>query len=161
MIETRPAPRAVGVTLPEVRLPGLPSLGVPGHVGVILGLSTGAYALSLALVSGLQASSEAAIAAQRAPALATIAAVDRSQTKLEGDLARAQTAYESAAAAYAATGTGFQAMESSLGDLAAAVAAVNGAAASMPATVKLPAVSRSVTNVAAPVVHATTAASGG
>lgn len=161
MIETRPAPRAVGVTLPAVTLPSLPSLGVPAHVGVILGLSTGAYALSLAVVSGLQASSEAAIAAQRAPALATIDAVDKSYARLEADLAAAQSAYESAAAAYAATGSDFQAMEKSLNDLAAAVAAVNGSAASMPATVKLPSVSRSVTKVAAPAVHATTTASGG
>ena len=160
MIEARPAPRAIGVAAPTVTWPSLPSLGVPAHIGVMLGLSTGAYALSLALVSGLQASSEAALAAERAPALATIDAVDRSYVRLEADVQAARTAYEAAAAAYAETGTGFQDMEARLKDLAAAVAEVNGTAASMPTSIKLPSVSRSVSGAVAPVVHATTGASG-
>ncbi len=36
-------------------------LSIPAHVGVILGLSTGAYALAVAGVTGLQSSTEAAI----------------------------------------------------------------------------------------------------
>lgn len=160
MIEARPAPRVAVVDLPAVTLPSLPSLGVPAHVAVLLGLSTGAYALSLAFVSGLQASSEAAVAAERAPALATIDAIDRGYASLEADLKAARSAYEASAAAYAATGTGFADMEARLADLAKAVSAVSGTAASMPSSIRLPSVSRSVSGASAPVVHATTAASG-
>lgn len=160
MIEARPQPRALGVDLPAITLPSLPSVGVPAHVAVLLGLSTGAYALSLALVSGLQATSDVAVAAQRAPALATIDSVDRGYARLEADLQAARAAYEASAAAYAATGTGFTDMEARLADLAKAVSAASGTAASMPSSVSLPSVSRSVSGAAAPVVHATTAASG-
>lgn len=161
MIEVRRAPRAMLVALPTVALPAMPSLRVPAHIGVLLGLSTGAYALSLALVSGLQASSEAAIAAQRAPALATIGALDRGYASLEADLRAARSAYQAAAGTYAATGSGFQTMEARLADLAAAVGQVNGSAAAMPATVRLPSVSQAVSGAAAPAVQATTGASGG
>ena len=160
MIEARPALRPLEVAAPTITWPSLPSLGVPAHIGVMLGLSTGAYALSLALVSGLQASSEAALAADRAPALATIDAVDRSYVRLEAEVQAARSAYDAAAAAYAKSGTGFQDMEARLADLAAAVAEINGTAASMPTSIKLPSVSRSVSGAAAPVVHATTGASG-
>jgi hypothetical protein len=160
MIEVRPATRVPAVALPAITWPGLPTIGLPAHVAVLLGLSTGAYALSLAFVSGLQASSEAALAAERAPALATIDAVDHAYARLEADLQAARSAYEASAAAYAATGTGFADVEARLADLAKAVAAINGTAASMPASVRLPSVSRSVSGTAAPVVHATTAASG-
>ena len=161
MTEVLRAPRALRIPTPAITLPTLPSIGVPAHVGVLLGLSTGAYALSLAFVSGQQASSEALIAAQRAPALATIDAVDRGHTRLEADLKAARTAYEAAAATYAATGSGFQDLEARLADLADAVAKVNGTAASMPTSVRLPSVSRSVAAAPAPAVHATTRASGG
>ena len=161
MTEVLRAPRRFDVALPAITLPALPSIAVPAHIGVLLGLSTGAYALSLAFVSGLQASSEAAIAAQRAPALATIDALDRGHTRLEADLLAARSAYEAAAAAYAASGAGFQDLEARLADLATVVAEVNGTAASMPTTVKLPSVSRSVSGATAPAVHATTGASGG
>jgi hypothetical protein len=161
MTEILRAPQAIRLPAPAVTLPALPSIGVPVHIGVLLGLGTGAYALSLAFVSGLQATSEAAIAAQRAPAMATIDALDRGHARLEADLKAARSTYEAAAAAYAATGSGFQDLEARLADLAAAVAKVNGTAASMPTTVRLPSVSRSVTSAPAPAIHATTAASGG
>ena len=161
MTEVLRAPRRIAVATPAIALPSLPSIGVPAHVGVLLGLSTGAYALSLAFVSGQQASAEAATAAQRAPALATIDALDRGHAGIEADLRAARSAYENAAAAYAATGTGFQDLEGRLADLAAAVAKVNGTAASMPTAVRLPAVSRSVAAAPAPAVNATTGASGG
>jgi hypothetical protein len=137
------------------------SIGLPAHVGILIGLSAGGYALSLAAVTGLQSQSEAALTAQRAPALAKIDALNGRYANLEAQLAAAQSAYDAAAAAYNATGAQFQAMESSLGDLAAAVSSINGTAASLPSGVSLPSVSRSVSTAAsAPVVHATTKASG-
>ena len=46
MIEARPAPHVLSAAVPAIALPRLPSVGVPAHVAVLLGLSTGAYALS-------------------------------------------------------------------------------------------------------------------
>ncbi len=160
MIEARRPARAIGLSIPSVAWPQLPSMAVPAHIGILLGLSTGAYALSLAFVSGLQTSAEAAVATERAPALATIDQLDRGHAQLERNLAAARSAYEGAAAAYAASGTAFTELEARLADLATAVAAVSGSAASMPTTVRLPSVSRSVRGGSAPAVHATTGASG-
>ncbi len=139
------------------------SVRLPAHLGVLIGLSAGTYALSLAAVTGLQSSSEAHIGADRARALAVIGAVQQDHTVLEQRLQAAGAAYQTAADAYAATGAGFTEMQARLTDLAAAVTAINGSAASLPSGVKLPAVSRSVAGAAgaaAPVVHATTTASG-
>lgn len=158
MIEVRRGPRAIAIAVPAF---SIPSTGLPAHVGVLLGLSTCAYALSLAAVSRLQSQSEADLAAQRAPALATIDRLNREYTRLESQLALARSAYQASADAYAATGSGFQAIEARLGDLAALVAEINGTSASMPASVSLPTISRSVSGAAAPAVHATTGASGG
>ena len=142
-------------------LPSLVSLRIPAHVGVLVGLSTGAYALSLAAMVGLQSTSEAAIAAQRAPAIAAIEALNRRATGLDTQLAAARAGYESAAAAYAATGAGFQEMEARLDELAAAVDKINGTVSSLPTSIRLPALARSMTSAPAPVVHAITTASGG
>jgi hypothetical protein len=161
------APAAISASSPAVPRPVATrqgarpsSFGVPAHVGILIGLSAGGYALSLAAVTGLQSHSEAALTAQRAPALAKIDALNTHYANLEAQLAAAQSAYDAAAAAYNATSTQFQAMESSLSDLAAAVSSINGTAASLPAGVSLPSVSRSVSTASAPVVHATTTASG-
>ena len=127
-----------------------------------MGLSAGAYALSLAGVTALQSSSEAALAADRAPALAVIEAAQRDHGALEARLESARSAYEAAAAAYASTGAGFADMEARLKDLAKAMTELNGSAATLPSGVKLPSVSRSAGSAAAaPPVQATTTASGG
>lgn len=140
---------------------GLRTLGVPAHVGVIMGLSAGAYALSLAAVTGLQSSTEAGLAADRAPAIAEIDVLQRDHLELERRLESAKNAYQEAAAAYSSTGDGFAAMEAKLGNLATLMTEINGTAASLPTSVRLPAVSRNVSGGSAPAVHATTTASGG
>lgn len=133
---------------------------VPAHVAVLMGLSAGAYALSLAAVTGLQSTTEAGLAVDRAPAIAAIDAARRAHGELERRLEATRRAYEAAAAAYASTGDGFVAMEARLAELAGVVTEINGSAASLPTSVKLPAVTRTVSAGAAPVVHATTTASG-
>lgn len=142
-------------------LAGLRSLRVPAHVVVLMGLSAGAYAISLAGVTGIQSTTEAALAADRAPAIAAIEIAQQEHARLEQRVESARNAYEAAAAAYAATGDGLSTMESTLGSLAGLMTEINGSTASLPASVKLPAVSSSVSAGAAPAVHATTTASGG
>lgn len=133
---------------------------VPAHIAVIMGLSAGAYALALAGITGLESASESAIAADRAPAIAAIETSQRTHTDLERRLEAARRSYEDAAAAYAATGDGFTAMNARLAALADVMTEISGSAASLPTSVKLPAVTRSVSSRPAPVVHATTTASG-
>jgi hypothetical protein len=111
----------------------LRAVNVPAHVAVLLGLSAGGYALSLAAVTGLQASSEAALQAERAPVAAAIQALVAQHSQLEADLSAARDAYGSAAAIYAASGSGFAEMEVRLNDLAAAVTEINGSASSLSA----------------------------
>lgn len=140
---------------------GLRSIRLPAHVGVLMGLSAGAYALCLAAVTGLQSLSESQLAADRAPALETIRTVQQDHDRLEQRLASARAAYTAAAEAYRASGTGFAAMEARLNELATLMTEINGATAALPTSVKLPSVNKSVSGGSAPAVHATTTASGG
>lgn len=134
---------------------------LPAHVGVLMGLAAGGYAVCLAAVTGLQSSTEAQLAADRAPALATIRTVQADHARLERRLESARAAYATAAEAYRANGVGLETMEAKLSELATLMTEINGTASSLPAGVKLPSVRGSVSGGGAPAVHATTAASGG
>ena len=76
------------------------AVSVPAHLGVILGLSTGAYALTLAAVTGLQSSAEAATRMGRAPTMAAIDAMAADHDRLTARLDAARAAYEAAAGVY-------------------------------------------------------------
>ncbi len=171
---TLPAPGSRGTSMPgssRTTLPtvlaraGTPALeawrAVPARALILLGLSGGAYALTLAGVTGLQSASEAALSAQRDPMAAGIQRLAREHDALAAGLAESRRAYAAAVAAYEATGTGISAMESALGDLAAAVSDLSGTAAALPATVPVPTVTRNVAKAAPSPVQATTGASGG
>lgn len=136
-------------------------LPVPGHVGVLFGLSAGAYAISLAAVAGMQSTDEARIRAERAPTVAAIEELQQGHDALRTRLDDARWAYESAAAAYAAVGGRFAGLEAELAALAANVSEIQGTAASLPDSVPLPKVTTSVKVVSTTTTHATTGASGG
>jgi hypothetical protein len=133
----------------------------PLHLGVFLGLSASAYALSLACVTALQAESEAAVAASRLPAEEAIGALAARNDLLEVDGARARLAYEQATGAYDRVTRSLSNVEARLADLSTTVRSVDGAARSLQVNVPLPPVSGTVTTAGPPPVHATTAASGG
>jgi len=130
-------------------------------VAVFLGLSAGAYAVSLAGVTALQAQSEAAVFGDRTPTAEVIAQISAAHDSLEARADRAAAAYARAAGGYDSIGQGLVDVEARLAGLADVVGSIEGAARSLPARVALPSVSRSVAAVARPTVHATTAASGG
>ncbi|HLX33762.1 MAG TPA: hypothetical protein VKR30_00810 [Candidatus Limnocylindrales bacterium] len=134
-------------------------LRVPPHVVVMLGLSTAAYAVSLAGVATNEASSEAAAAADRAPALTTIDDLTTADDRVAAGLGTQATDYSTASGAYATAVSRLAAFEASLGNLAASVSAINGVAQALPASVPLPAVVRSV-SLSTSGTHATTGASG-
>lgn len=135
-------------------------LPVPAHVGVLFGLSAGAYAITLAAVAGFQSTDEARMAAERAPTVAAIGQLQAGHDDLKARLDAARAAYEAAAGAYAIVGGRFEALEGDLATLAATVGEIQGAAAALPDSVKLPKITTSVRSVSTPTTHSTTGASG-
>ena len=133
----------------------------PLHVAAFLGLSAGAYAISLAGVTALQAQSEAAVVVDRVPTAEAIAELQTRHDALEASTDRAAAAYARAAGAYDTVGRALTDVETKLSGLAEVVGTIQGAAQGLPSRVALPRVSRAVAAVSAPTVHATTAASGG
>ncbi len=133
----------------------------PLHLGVFIGLSAGAYALSLAAVTALQAQSEARVAADRAPTEQAIADLATRNDRLEAAAAGAGRTYERATNTYDLASRTLADLETRLAGLAQVVGAVEGASRSLPDHVALPRVIRTVSSVRPPSVHATTAASGG
>lgn len=135
----------------------------PYHVGVFLGLSAGLYAVSLAGVTALQSGSDQAVAAERATSAAAIEAMKAGHDDLDRRVSAAVASYQSATAAYQRTADALAALETELGKASASVAGVTGSAASVPAQLSLPSLPKlSPIAIAAPapVVHATTGASG-
>jgi hypothetical protein len=140
----------------------LAALRVPPHVGVMLGVSTAAYAVALAGVTGLQAAGDAELAADRAPAIAAIEDVSARNQALADALQQAGSRYDEVAQAYAAAGGRLSDLEAALTDLATSVQRIDGVSRSLPTSVSLPRVSRQVSSGGgAPATSSTTGASGG
>jgi hypothetical protein len=135
----------------------------PVHLAVLVGVSAGAYAVSLAGVTALQSATDARIAAERAPAKHAVDVMASGSDELEASLDAATHAYTVAAGRYARLAPKLTDMETSLDELGKHVEQVTGAAKSLPGRVKvsLPRVSTSTRTVTrTKVVHSTTGASG-
>ena len=109
---------------------------------MVVGISAGAYAASLAGVTALQAASDRQLSDANAPARDAIAAIAAEHDRLDQRLTAAGTAYGSAAAAYADIVDRMTGVETRLGSLARQVKKVEGSAAWVPPAVRLPSVSR-------------------
>jgi hypothetical protein len=133
----------------------------PLHVVVFFGLSAGVYAVSLAAVTSHQANSEAAALIDRAPTTEAVTQLSAANDRLEAEARQLGRTYERATGAYDRVGQALADVEAQLADLADVVGAVNGASLALPDRVALPRLTRTVTPVSRPTVHATTAASGG
>jgi hypothetical protein len=133
----------------------------PLHLAVYLGLSAGAYAVGLAAVTTLQVQAEAAMRTDREPTAQAIATLAQSNDRLEARARIIGRAYDQATGAYDRVGQALADVEAQLAGLAGVVGDVNGAALALPDRVALPRVTRAVAPISRPVVHATTAASGG
>lgn len=132
----------------------------PLHLGVLIGVSAGAYAISLAGVTALQAAEEQAVAAQRAPAAAALELLGAHHDGLEATLAGAAGAYGRSAEDLATLTARLAAVEGSLDALAVTVGDIEGAAAALPARIALPRVNASAGTYTRPATNATTGASG-
>lgn len=135
-------------------------LPLPAHLVIYASLSAGAYAVLLAGVTALESGAEAQQAADRAPLVSGIAEVSAGHDALAARLARARAAYEAAAAAYGEAGGPLSDLHAALGTLATTVGQIDGASRSLPTSLKLPTVARSVASGTVPTVQAVTGASG-
>jgi hypothetical protein len=133
---------------------------LPAHLAVMLGLSTAAYAVSLAAVAADQSRADAATAAARAPTQDAIDSLVRADHELDDQLGRADAQLTEMAAAYGSTGQQLTAMEAVLAGFAGTVADINGVSQALPASVPLPVIPKPV-RASVPTTHATTGASGG
>jgi hypothetical protein len=156
---TRPAVRPIGARAAV-------AVRSPYHLGVLLGVSAGAYAASLAGVTFLQASSEAATAAVRAPAAAAIERMATDNDRLEQALATARERLTAAGDDYGAAAVAVSDLQARLESLAALVSDIEGESMklptriSLPARASLPSAPRAAA-ASAPKTVATTGASGG
>lgn len=116
-------------------------LGTPARAGILFGVSAAVYAVTLAGVAGLQAESEAALSAARAPHLDALAQTRAANDAMEAKLLAADAQVRLLAGTYAAVGTGVEAYQARLDELARLVADVEGSAAALPDRIQLPSVS--------------------
>lgn len=135
--------------------------GLPSHVWVMLGASTAGYALMLAGVAGLQSRNEADLIAARQPAADGVALVSLGHDGLQERIDAARAAYAATVNAYVAAGGNLDSLHEQVALLSGLVAEIDGVSRSLPTTVKLPVVRRSVSSVSAPKTSGTTGASGG
>ena len=101
------------------------------------------------------------VVADRAPAAQAIAELSAQHDSLESRAQIAGQAYSRASDAYDRVGRALSDVEAQLASLTDVVGAVDGAANAPAQSVALPRISRAAAPVSRPVVHATTAASGG
>ena len=158
----RPIERAArGATEPRHRVPAPHVPRIPRQVVVLVGLSTAAYAASLASVAALQSAAEASTVADRAPAAAAIADAIARNDALAARLRDVASTQAEAAAAYDRLTAQISADEKALTSLGAKVAAVDGSSRSLPTSVAMPrSVRVVVTSGGGQTRHATTGGSG-
>ncbi len=143
----------------------------PVHLAVVVGLSAGAYAVSLAGVTALQSTSDQQLMAANGPAADAVLTLQSEHDRLDDRLVAAASTYDAATVSYADISVQLAAMEKKLGTLATEVRRVQGSASWTPppppaaAAARLPTVTRSggsATKPAGPkpTPHATTGASG-
>lgn len=160
--DVREAIRAAGAR-PAVRAAGArAAAGVkrPYHLGVLLGVSAGAYAASLAGVTFLQASSEAATAAVRAPAVDAVARMAAGNDRLEQAIASVRERLAASGGDYEAAAAALADLEAQLDSLTTTVAAIEGQSLRLPTRIALPGAPRPAA-ASKPRTVATTGASGG
>ena len=130
------------------------------HVGVLVGVSTAAYAATLAGITTLQSASDATLIAAREPIARTVDSVASDHGALERQRHGATDRYSTIAGEYAALGPAIDDLELSLDRLAAMTRRVGASAAQLPARVALPSVRSAPGRAAPPTTHAVTRASG-
>jgi hypothetical protein len=127
----------------------------------VIGLSAGAYAVSLAGVTALQSASDRALVGNSDPASEALDLLQEHHDRLDSRLAAAGVTYDAAAAAYQDATDGLSSLEVQLGALSKSVGKVQKGATWTPSVWRAPAVSGSAARSSGgSTTHATTCASG-
>lgn len=131
----------------------------PIHLGIVIGVSTSLYAVSLAAVTGLQSAQNAQVSDAYAPLVSSVDALDGANADLGARLDAARAAYDASASSFSVVVAKVPGFEARLKALARAVTKIHGTSVNMPSGGALPRVS-GAGSVAKPPVHVTTSASG-
>jgi hypothetical protein len=135
----------------------------PIHVIVVAGLSTAAYALSLAAVTALQVGQDRALVAAREPVQRAIDRLARSDDDVQDALNNARGLYAQGTDRYRTVNLQLGDLHVNLRSLAGLLNKIEGTAARMPSALNLPSVPQRPATPQAPPPksHAQTGASGG
>lgn len=133
----------------------------PHHVGILLGLSAGAYAITLAGVAGLQSATDQATIAAREPTQIAAEALAATHDRLEAELAAARESMTTAGQGYDDSLALMTDLQARLDALAAAVGDLEGQTLALPTRLSLPSAPRVSAAASRPATQATTGASGG
>jgi hypothetical protein len=131
------------------------------HIGVLMSVSTAAYALALAGVTTLQSTADRTLIAARAPVDRSVRDLALRHDLLERAVRDSTSRYAEIQDRYARLGPAIADLESNIGDLATVSQRITHSAAQLPTRVALPAVRVAPAAASAPRVHAVTSASGG
>lgn len=133
----------------------------PIHLAVLMGVSAGVYAVSLAGVTALQSAADARLHAERHPIRLAADVVGATHDDLDAAIDDATRRYLLLAARYDAIAPQVGDLETTLDALTARADEISDTAQSLPTRISLPAVRTSVPAPASrPTTHATTGASG-
>jgi len=109
---------------PAASLPSTPEARRPYHVGVAIGLTTGAYALSLMAASTLQIQHDRALIADRRPVEVAVSVLGSNHDVMESSLELARTRYTAGADGYGALVTRLDEMRARLATMDKTVAGI-------------------------------------
>lgn len=141
----------------------------PYHVGVVLGLSTGLYAVALGAVTAAQVEHDNAIIVDRQPMQKAIDLLSTGHERMETRMSAAWDRYEHASKGYDGVTQRLSDLEAALQQLSDTVAGIEGTAFALPNRLALPAVplarpaspaAAAPATAAPPPTQATTGASG-
>ncbi len=139
------APQALALPLARAarlaRPRGEALLSTTTRAGMLVGVSAAVYAVSLAGVSGLQAQSQADVAAQHQPAIEAVAQAKAANDALEAAIQDADARARALTADYGAVSKDMTAYQAQFAQLSDLVARIQGTAAKLNASFKLPTVS--------------------
>lgn len=131
------------------------------HIGVLVGVSTAAYAFALAGVTTLQSTADRALIAARRPVDRSARDLALRHDLLERAVGDSTSRYAEIQDRYSRLGPAIADLESNIDTLATVTQRITHSAAQLPTRVALPAVRVAPAAASAPRVHAVTGASGG
>ena len=135
----------------------------PHHVGVVIGLSTGAYAMALAAVTSAQAAHDRGLIADREPMVDAVSLLASGHDRMQARIEAARSRYAAASDRYAQAAQQLGALQADLDRLARTLTRIEGTTFAAPPRISAPAapgVRPPAATPAPPPTQATTGASG-